>query len=155
MAKAERLGKTNGRRAQTRDADLPNSEASAELKLLVQYIKDLSFESPRASKLKLLESLGQTSGLQTDVDVTVNLQGENTYEVMLILEITAKNDAGIIYHIETTYGGLFRLSNVPQDLQDHVLFVECPKLLFPFLRRVIADITHNGGFPPLMLDFGS
>jgi preprotein translocase subunit SecB len=122
MVKAERLGKTNGTRAEAREADLPNSEAPAELKLLGQYIKDLSFESPHAAKLKLLESLGQTSGLQTDVDVNVTSQGENTYD--------------------------------PRDLLQQVLFVECPKLLFPSLRRVLADTTHNGGFPPLMLDFG-
>ncbi len=68
------------------------------------------------------------------------------------LEVHAKSDAGVIYNVELIYGGLFRLRNVPQNLLQPVLFVDCPTLLFPFLRRVLADVIRDGGFPPLMLD---
>src|SRR6476469_8435885 len=64
----------------------------------------------------------------------------------------ARSDVGVIYNIELFYAGLFRLRNVPQNLLQPVLFVDCPALLFPFTRRVLADVTRDGGYPPLMLD---
>ena len=79
-------------------------------------------------------------------------RGEEAYEVALQLEVHAKSDEGVIYNVELIYGGLFRLRGVPQNLLQPVLFVDCPTLLFPFLRRVLADIIRDGGFPPLMLD---
>ena len=79
-------------------------------------------------------------------------RGEEAYEVALQLEVHAKSDEGVIYNVELIYGGLFRLRGLPQNLLQPVLFVDCPTLLFPFLRRVLADIIRDGGFPPLMLD---
>ena len=70
----------------------------------------------------------------------------------LQLEVHAKSDQGVIYNVELVYGGMFRLRNVPQNLLQPVLFIDCPTLLFPFMRRVLADMTRDGGFPPLMLD---
>jgi preprotein translocase subunit SecB len=82
-------------------------------------------------------------------------QGNDVYEVTLNLEVHAKNEVDIIiYHLELSYAGLFSLRNVPQELREQVLVGDCPKLLFPSLRRVVSDITYNGGFPPLMLDVG-
>jgi len=71
---------------------------------------------------------------------------------VLNLEVHAKSDSGVIYNVELIYGGLFRLLNIRQHLIQPVLFVDCPTLLFPFMRRVLADISRDGGFPPLMLD---
>jgi preprotein translocase subunit SecB len=79
-------------------------------------------------------------------------KGEEIYEVALQLEVHAKSDQGVIYNVELLYGGLFRLRGVPQNLLQPVLFVDCPTILFPFLRRVLADVIRDGGFPPLMLD---
>jgi len=124
----------------------------AELKLLGQYVKDLSFESPLAPQF--VDSLGRNPQLQLHVDVSVAPKAAETYEVTLNLDIHASNNGDIIYHLELTYGGLFRLGNIREELRQPVLFVDCPKLLFPFLRRVVADITGNGGFTPLMLDVG-
>jgi preprotein translocase subunit SecB len=132
--------------------DPSNSNPLTELKLLGQYIKNLSFESPRASNF--VESLGLKPQLQTSVDVHVADQSGDSYEVTLNLEIRATGEAGIIYHLELAYAGLFRLCNVPSALLQAVLFADCPKILFPDLRRVVSDITRDGGFPPLMLDFG-
>jgi preprotein translocase subunit SecB len=93
--------------------------------------------------------------MQAEVDVNVTAQSAGTYEVALNVAIDAKSEVGIIYRVELVYAGLFRLSNVPQDLLHPVLLANGPKMLFPTLRRVLSDITRDGGFPPLMLDFGT
>ena len=134
----------------------PGGEAGAkavvqpQFTVLAQYIKDLSFESP--SVPQSLQGPGQNPQLKVSVNVNAGPRGEDTYEVALQLEVHAKSDEGVIYNIELMYGGLFRLRGVPQNLLQPVLFVDCPTLLFPFLRRVLADIVRDGGFPPLMLD---
>jgi preprotein translocase subunit SecB len=119
--------------------------------LLGEYIKNLSFESPRAHRFG---ELGESPELEVGVDVEVASKAEDLHEVILNVEIHARSKAGIIYHIELSHGGLFRLSDIPQELGQQVLIGDCPKLLFPSLRRVVSDITYSGGFTPLMLDFG-
>jgi preprotein translocase subunit SecB len=97
---------------------------------------------------------GENPELEFDVDVTTVEQGKDLYEVTLNFEVHAKDDLHVLYHLELSYAGLFKLRNVPDDLRQQVLFGDCPKLIFPSLRRVVSDITYGGGFPPLMLDFG-
>ena len=141
-------------------SESPASGAEAapnpELKVLAQYIKDLSFESPSAPEA--LRSPGQNPQLRLDVNVRVTPGSEETHEVALNLEAHTKNDTGVIYHLELTYAGIFRLRHIPRTLLPPILWVNCPTMLFPFLRRVVGDITRDSGFPPLMLDpidFGS
>lgn len=122
----------------------------AQLNVLAQYVKDLSFESPGAPQT--LQGPGENPQLQIGVNVTSGPRGEDIYETVVHLEGHAKSDAGVIYNIELDYGGLFRIKNVPENMLQPILFVDCPTLLFPFLRRVVADIVRDGGFPPLMLD---
>lgn len=122
----------------------------AQLTVLAQFIKDLSYESPSAPQS--LQGAGQNPQLKVSINVNAGPRGEDIYEVLLNLEVHAKNDAGVIYNVELVYGGLFRLRNIPEHLIQPVLFVDCPTLLFPFMRRVLADISRDGGFPPLMLD---
>ena len=124
--------------------------ADAQLNVLGQYIKDLSFESPHAPQT--LQNPPPNPQLQVTVNVNVASQSPETYEVVLNIDVHAKSDVGVIYNIELFYAGLFRLRNVPQNLLQPVLFVDCPALLFPFTRRVLADVTRDGGYPPLMLD---
>jgi preprotein translocase subunit SecB len=147
MAKKEKEASPN-------DGDGPiapaQSTAAAQLSVLGQYIKDLSFESPGAPQT--LQVPGQNPQLKVSVNVNAAPRAKDNYEVSLHLEVNAKNDAGVIYTVELVYGGLFRLKNVPENLLQPVLFVDCPTILFPFLRRVLADVTRDGGFPPLMLD---
>jgi preprotein translocase subunit SecB len=121
-----------------------------QLNVLGQYIKDLSFENPGAPAV--LKSPGQNPQLQVSVNVNAKPFPEDEFEVALVIEVHAKNDAGPIYNAELTYCGLFRLRNIPQNMLQPVLLVDCPALLFPFMRRVLADVTRDGGFPPLMLD---
>jgi preprotein translocase subunit SecB len=125
-------------------------KVGAALNVLGQYVKDLSFESPGAPQS--LQGPGQNPQLKVSVNVNATPRPEDVYEVTLNVEVHAKHDAGIIYNIELAYCGLFRLRNVPPNLLQPMLFVDCPAILFPFLRRVLADVTRDGGFPPLMLD---
>jgi preprotein translocase subunit SecB len=119
--------------------------------LLGEYIKNLSFESARPTKFM---EFGENPELEFEVNVDVTKQSAELYEVTLNLEVHAKNEVDIIYHLELSYAGLFRLRKVPEELREQVLVGDCPKLLFPSLRRVASDITYGGGFPPLMLEVG-
>jgi preprotein translocase subunit SecB len=123
---------------------------AAQLSVLAQYVKDFSFESPGAPQT--LQGPGQNPQLQVGVNVNAGPRGEDIYETVVHLEAHAKSDDGVIYNVEIDYGGLFRIKNVPEKMLQPVLFVDCPTLLFPFVRRVIADVVRDGGFPPLMLD---
>jgi preprotein translocase subunit SecB len=142
--------KTNGDGPSAAGAAPQAARHGAELNVLGQYIKDLSFESPSAPQS--LQSAGQNPQLKVGVNVNVAPRAEDVYEVALNLEVHAKNDQGVIYNVELVYGALFRLKNLPANLLQPVLFVDCPAIIFPFVRRVLADVTRDGGFPPLMLD---
>jgi preprotein translocase subunit SecB len=146
-------GKRNGDgKPEAAPAEQPAQAAQgkAELNVLGQYIKDLSFENPSAPGA--LQAPPKNPQLQVSVNVGAVRQMGEAYEVTLNLEAHAKSDAGVIYNIELAYGGLFQLRNVPENMLQPVLLIDCPTLLFPFLRRVLADVTRDGGFPPLMLD---
>jgi preprotein translocase subunit SecB len=161
MAKGKATGeqpkKTNGDGPSAESAQaVPAAGESAQgkpapqLTMLALYVKDLSFESPSAPKS--LQGPGQNPQLRVNVNVNAGPRGEETYEVALQLEVNASSDLGVIYNVELLYGGLFRLRAVPENLVQPVLFVDCPTILFPFVRRVLADAIRDGGFPPLMLD---
>jgi len=122
----------------------------AQLGVLAQYVKDLSFESPGAPQT--LQGPGENPQLKVGVNVSAGQRGEDVHEVVVHVEAHAKSDVGVIYNVELDYAGLFRIKNVPQHLMQPVMFVDCPTLLFPYVRRVISDIVRDGGFPPLMLD---
>ena len=126
------------------------AKPSPQLTMLALYVKDLSFESPSAPKS--LQGPGQNPQLRVNVNVNAGPCGEDTYEVGLHLEVHASSDLGVIYNVELLYGGLFRLRGVPENLLQPVLFVDCPTILFPFVRRVLSDAIRDGGFPPLLLD---
>ena len=115
-----------------------------------QYIKDLSFENPRAPSSLV------ASGTQPQIDVNVNVDARglqpNIYEVTLSIRADAKigGEPGFITELE--YAGVFTLTGAPEDTVRPVLLIECPRLLFPFARQIVADVTRDGGFPPLFLN---
>ena len=114
-----------------------------------QYIKDFSFEAPNTPEVfNLLQT--EMPNIQVDIDVQGEGKGDNLFEVVLKVraEANVKNEG--VYICELSYAGLFSI-NVPQEHLGPVLMIECPLILFPFLRRVIADVTGDGGFAPLML----
>ncbi|MDA8230202.1 MAG: protein-export chaperone SecB [Magnetospirillum sp.] len=113
-----------------------------------QYIKDLSFEVPGAPAI--FGELERSPDIPVSVDITVNPLREKTYEVILHLKIDAHVENKPVFIVEVDYGGVFTL-NVPQEHVQPMLLVECPRLLFPFVRNIVADLTRDGGFPPLMM----
>jgi preprotein translocase subunit SecB len=120
------------------------------IRILAQYIRDLSFESPHAP-----ESLRATANPpQIDLNVELNATGrdDGLYEVELKLTARAAREADTVFHIELLYAGLFQIVGVnPADLEP-VLMIECPRYLFPFARRLVADLSAEGGFPPFRLE---
>jgi preprotein translocase subunit SecB len=127
-----------------------NRPTAPGIRILAQYIRDLSFESPRAP-----ESLrGGAAQPQIDLSVELNVRGRDDgfYEVEVKLAARAQRDAEPIFHVEVVYAGLFEIVGVQQSDLEPVLMIECPRYLFPFVRRVIADLTAEGGFPPFMLE---
>ncbi|MCC4244978.1 MULTISPECIES: protein-export chaperone SecB [Stappia] len=119
------------------------------MSILAQYIKDLSFENPNAPG-----SLQPQEQPKLDINVNVGAQpmGENQFEVVLTLTASAKTSAMTVFAIELVYGGLFRIVGVPQEHLHPFVLIECPRMLFPFARNILAEASRNGGFPPLMLD---
>jgi preprotein translocase subunit SecB len=135
------------------DAGAAPPEAQGEppgIRILAQYVRDFSFENPRAP-----EALrGAAVQPQIDLGVEMNARGrdDGLFEVDLKLSARASRDDGPLFVVELLYGGLFQVTGVaPQDLEP-VLLIECPRYLFPFARRIIADVSAEGGFPPFMLD---
>ena len=120
------------------------------IRVLAQFIRDLSFENPRAP-----DSLSvANTPPQMDVGVEMNARGraDGFFEVDLKLTTSAQRDGAALFHCELLYGGLFQIAGVPQDDMELVLMTECPRFLFPFARRIIADVTGDGGYPPFQLD---
>ena len=118
--------------------------------VLGQYIKDLSFENPGAPRS--LRPNDKPPKLDINVNVNARPQSENEFEIELKLEAKATRGEDTLFIAEVTYAGLFQIRNVPQEHMHPLLLIECPRLLFPFARQIIADATRQGGFPPLMVD---
>lgn len=121
-----------------------------QINVLGQYIKDLSFENPGAPGS--LRKPGQNPNIHINFNVQANAIEDNIFEVNLKLEANTKSEEVNLYALELVYAGVFRLKDLPQQAIKPVLFIECPALLFPFVRRLISDLTREGGFPPLLLD---
>ena len=139
----------NGASAQAAPSDQPISE-DAQFGVLAQFVKDLSFESPNSPVS--LQAPGENPKLEVNVQVQAYKHTDEIYEVDLLFETKAESDSGVIYNIELVYGGMFQASNIPDEYLTPVLFVDAPTVIFPFMRRVVADLTRDGGFQPLLLD---
>ncbi|HEV7253926.1 MAG TPA: protein-export chaperone SecB [Mesorhizobium sp.] len=120
------------------------------LSVLAQYVKDLSFESPGAPRS--LRAQNKAPSIAVNVNVGANPLSDKEYDVVLTLSAKAGQDNDVLFAVELTYGGAFRIEGFPQEHMLPILFIECPRLLFPFARQIIAEATRNGGFPPLLLD---
>jgi preprotein translocase subunit SecB len=130
----------------------PGAGADTAQRLVVnaQYIKDLSFENPRAPH----SLTQQPSAPAVDINIDVNAQNlsPDTYEVVLTVKASAKINGEALFLLELTYGAVVTAHNVPRDMLPPVLLVETPRLMFPFARNIVADATRDGGFPPLMIN---
>lgn len=120
------------------------------ISVVAQYVKDLSFENPKAPEsLRPREAAPQ---IGISVNVNSRQRSETEYEVDLTLNVEAKAGADVVFNVELLYGGLFTVQNVPSQHLHPYVNIECPRLLFPFARQIIADAVIRGGFPPLLID---
>ncbi|HET6322999.1 MAG TPA: protein-export chaperone SecB [Hyphomicrobium sp.] len=121
-----------------------------QVNVAAQYIKDLSFENPNIEKL--MQDPGDQPNLQLMINVAAKNVGPSLYESAIDFDAQATNKHGKIYQLQLVYAGLFKIENLPEQALEPFLLVNCPSILFPFVRRIAADLTREGGFPPLLLD---
>ncbi|MBC8242094.1 MAG: protein-export chaperone SecB [Alphaproteobacteria bacterium] len=139
----------------TAEADTPSTDDAAPgptvppITIGAQYIKDLSFEAPEAPGV-FSKMQSEAPDIQINVDVRANHLQDNTYEVVLLHNAQCKVGDTTAFILELTYAGLFSI-NAPKENMRPLLLIEGPRLLFPFSRNIIADISRDGGFPPMML----
>lgn len=127
--------------------------AQIKMQVLAQYVRDLSFEN-------LVVQKGLTAGeVQPDIQVAVSLDARkrpvaNQYEVITKYKVTSKNkvNGDVLFVLELEYGSTFHIEGVAEEQLHPFLLIECPRLMFPFVRRIISDVTRDGGFPPLNVD---
>ena len=128
----------------------PQEGAPPQLNVLAQYTKDLSFENPNAPSS--LQPQQQQPAINIQINVSANNLAQNEFEVTLHTDGKAENGGKVLFSFDLAYAGVFRIVNVPQENLHPLVMIECPRLLFPFAREIIATSVRDGGFPPLMLD---
>ena len=123
------------------DTDAPR------VQVIGQYIKDLSFENPG-----VIGGQNARPQIELNVDLQARQVEREHFEVELKLRVNAKSEERPLFLLELVYGGLFQLHNIPDEVRQQVLLIEAPHILFPFARRIVADIVRDGGMPPLMIE---
>ncbi|OYX44608.1 MAG: protein-export chaperone SecB [Rhodobacterales bacterium 32-67-9] len=131
----------------------PEQAQQVKMQVLGQFIRDLSFENIVAQK-------GISNAeVQPDIQVQVSLDArkravDNQYEVISKFKVTSNNsaDKAPLFLLELDYGAIFHIEGVPEEQLHPFLLIECPRMVFPFVRRIISDVTRDGGFPPLNID---
>jgi preprotein translocase subunit SecB len=125
------------------------ADTAPQVGVLAQYVKDLSFENPNAPAVFQWKSQPQ---MDVQFNIGTQLVAPDVHEVVLKIEVSALATEGVAFKMELLYGGLFALRNIPAEQLQPFLLAEAPRILFPFARRLIADASIDGGFPPLLLD---
>ena len=120
------------------------------IRIIAQFVRDFSFESPHAPDA--LRAGGAPPAIDMGVEMNARGRPDGLFEVDLKLSARATRDEQSVFHVEVLYGGLFHIAGVPEDQLEPVLLIECPRFLFPFARRLISDVTTEGGFPPFLID---
>jgi preprotein translocase subunit SecB len=133
--------------------------AAAPLVVNIQFVKDLSFEVPGAPEI--FASLRSQPNVQINLDVQARRieDGQSLFEVVLVVKAEAtegrvEGDTApprVVFIAELSYAGIFTLNGIPDNSIEPVLLIECPRLLFPYARNILADVTRDGGFPPVLL----
>jgi len=133
-------------------AEEAQQPAQPGMKILAQYIRDMSFEN-------ILSQKGASGEVEPDVQIQVNIDAkkrtvENQFEIVIKLKVSSVNKGTTenLFLLEVEYAGLFLVAGVPDEQLHPFLLIECPRMLFPFLRRIVSDVTRDGGFPPLNLE---
>jgi preprotein translocase subunit SecB len=124
-----------------------NEAEAAGIRVIAQYVKDLSFENPSAP---------MNPSIRPQIELAVDLQARaadhDVYEVEMKLRVVATHENKPAFLLELVYGGLFMLRNIPDEIRNQVLLIEAPHVLFPFVRRIVADVVRDGGLPTLMIE---
>lgn len=136
------------------DGGMPGDQPmELRVQVLGQYVKDLSFENPSAPMFP---------GGRPQIDLGVDLQArrveQDRYEVELKLRVSARGEEKALFILELLYAGQFLIQNAPEEIVQQFLLIEAPHILFPFARRIVADVIRDGGMPPVMIepiDFGA
>jgi preprotein translocase subunit SecB len=130
----------------------PVQAESSHLRVLAQYVKDLSFENPLAAGA--MRAYETQPLIDMGVEVKSRPMGDSgdAFEVDLRINVQAKREEQVMFVIDLTYAGLFQFMNVQPDDIEPLLWIECPRLLFPFSRQILAEITREGGYPPLLIN---
>ncbi len=143
----------NGAAAQTGAQDAKQQAPQVKMQILSQYVRDLSFENVLATRGT------KSANVQPDIQVQVSLDArrretEHQYEIIQKYKIQSreKESGESMFLLELEYGSIFHVENVPQEQLHPFLLIECPRMQFPFVRRIVSDVTRDGGFPPLNLD---
>jgi preprotein translocase subunit SecB len=129
---------------------VPPIPEGPQLFINVQYIKDLSFENPRAPQ-SLIQQTAQPE-VAINVDVKARNLNQDAYEVVLTINVTANTQAEPVFLVELAYAAVVTVRNAPEPMLANLVLVETPRIIFPFARAVIANATRDGGFPPLMIN---
>ena len=127
-------------------------QVQPQLGIKSQFIKDLSFENPSAPDRPAEGEAEAAPQITVNVQVEARRLDDTSYEVTLLITANARREEKSVFLVELTYAGVFTFIGVPEDSLEPALLVECPRLLFPFARRIIADLTRDGGYPPLLLN---
>lgn len=128
----------------------PEAAQNASVSVIAQYIRDMSFENPH--RPVVLMNLKEQPSFQVGVDVKPQKLNEDIYEVAIAMQCKATAEDKTLFIVELVYVGTFRLQGIAESQLQQLLFIYCPNLLFPFARRIVADVTRDGGMPPLLLD---
>ena len=136
--------------AESTSASAAQASAAPQIGIQSQYVKDLSFENPSAPGS--LVAGANAPDIQVNVEVQARPLQNDSYEVALHITASGKNGQTTLFMLDLAYAAVCRVIGVPKESLQPVLLVECPRMLFPFARRVLSDATRDGGFPPLMLN---
>ena len=134
----------------TNGGPAPEPNLQPQLNVVAQYIKDFSFENPNAPQSLVPATTQPQIGIQ--INVGAKPMPDGNFEVTLKLDGKAESAGKLLFSFELEFAGIFRIQNVPQESLNAIVLIECPRLLFPFAREIIATTVRNGGFPPLLLD---
>ncbi len=128
-----------------------NEQELPHISVNAQYIKDLSFENPGAPGALAKMSKNPQIDLSLDLNIR-RLEEDNYFEVEIVIEAKAFHEEQTLFIVDLKYAGVFNLLNIEEDQQQMLLAIHCPSIIFPFARKIIADVTQDGGFQPLMID---
>ncbi|ATC33625.1 protein-export chaperone SecB [Caulobacter vibrioides] len=122
----------------------------AGIRILAQFVRDFSFENPLAPDA--LRAGAAQPAIDMGVEMNARGRADGLFEVDLKLSARAEREGQAVFHVEVVYGGLFHIVGIPEEDLEPVLLIECPRFLFPYARRLISDVTAEGGFPPFLID---